>query len=143
MFIEKNFKVSEVSDSNYAKEHKIDNTPSLDVLNNAELLTIRILQPLRDYINTPIHISSWYRSKALNTALKGSFTSQHMKGEAVDFTCKDMASAFEYIRKNLVFDQLIWEKGDDKQPKWIHVSYSRMNNRKQVLKYTNGSYVNM
>lgn len=143
MFIEKNFKISEVSNSNYAKEHKIDNTPSEEVLNNAELLAIHVLQPVRDEINTPISISSWYRSKALNSALKGSSTSQHMKGEAVDFTCKDMAAAFEYIRKNLVFDQLIWEKGNDKQPKWIHVSYSRIRNRKQVLKYTNGTYVSM
>ena len=39
------------------------------------------------------------------------------------------------IKKNLDFDQLIWEFGNDKNPDWVHVSYkSAKENRKQVLK---------
>ena len=45
------------------------------------------------------------------------------------------AQVFEYIKNNLPFDQLIWEFGNDKNPDWVHVSYSSTGNqRKQALK---------
>jgi hypothetical protein len=43
------------------------------------------------------------------------------------------ADVFNYIKDNLEFDQLIWEFGDDKNPDWVHVSYTKEGNRKQVL----------
>lgn len=55
-----------------------------------------------------------------------------MKGEAADIDTGDRQQnklLFEYIRKNLPYDQLIWEHGGD----WIHVSYNKSNLRKQVL----------
>ena len=40
-----------------------------------------------------------------------------------------------YRCENLNFDQLIWEFGDDKNPRWIHVSYkNKKDNRKQALR---------
>ena len=44
------------------------------------------------------------------------------------------ADLFNYIKDNLDFDQLIWEFGNDEEPKWIHVSYKAESNRKQVLR---------
>jgi hypothetical protein len=41
---------------------------------------------------------------------------------------------FDYIKNNLDFDQLIWEFGTDKNPAWIHVSYRKNGNRKQILR---------
>ena len=42
---------------------------------------------------------------------------------------------FKWIRKNLDFDQMIWEFGDDKNPNWVHVSYvSEDKNRNRCLK---------
>ena len=80
-----------------------------------------------------------FRSLELNTALKGSKTSSHMKGEAMDITsmacgkenCKSNLEMFHWIKDNLEFDQLIWEFGSE--PKWLHVSYNKDNNRQQVL----------
>ena len=46
------------------------------------------------------------------------------------------ADIFNYIKDNLDFDQLIWEFGTDKEPRWVHVSYKKSGNRKQVLKLT-------
>ena len=62
-----------------------------------------------------------------------------MKGQAMDITfmscdkegCKSNLDMFHYIKDNLDFDQLIWEFGSE--PKWLHVSYNKENNRKQVL----------
>ena len=48
---------------------------------------------------------------------------------------------FDYIKDNLDFDQLIWEFGNDENPRWIHVSYkNKKDNRKDVLraKYKGG-----
>jgi hypothetical protein len=41
---------------------------------------------------------------------------------------------YDYIKDNLEFDQLIWEFGTDANPDWVHVSYSKVKNRKQKLK---------
>jgi hypothetical protein len=57
------------------------------------------------------------------------------------------ADVFNFIKDNLEFDQMIWEFGTDKNPDWVHVSYSKVKNRNQILKAikTNGktSYVNI
>jgi hypothetical protein len=46
---------------------------------------------------------------------------------------------FDYILKNLDFDQLIWEFGTSENPDWVHVSYnSNGTQRKQVLKAVKG-----
>lgn len=101
---------------------------------NLKLLIQKILEPLRVAMKFPIVIDSGYRSDAVNQAAKGAKNSQHLIGRAVDFRCKDMAAAFLYIKDNLEFDQLIWEYGDKNQPGWIHVSYSAMENRNEVLR---------
>jgi hypothetical protein len=78
-----------------------------------------------------------YRGQELNNAVKGSITSQHCTGEAMDIdnvkpTNKEV---FDYIKDNLDFDQLIWEFGTKENPEWVHVSYeSTGKQRKQVLR---------
>ena len=44
------------------------------------------------------------------------------------------AKGFHFIKDKLEFDQLIWEFGNDENPSWVHVSYKKGRNRKQVLK---------
>ena len=74
------------------------------------------------------------RVRNLMRPFKGSKTSQHMKGEAADIDTGDRQQnklLFEYIRKNLPYDQLI----DESNFAWVHVSYRvDGNNRMQVLK---------
>jgi hypothetical protein len=99
-----------------------------------KLLAEKVFEPLREWVDAPIKVNSMFRSLELNTALKGSKTSSHMKGEAMDITSmggKSNLEMFYWIKDNLEFDQLIWEFG--KEPKWLHVSYSAVKNRKQIL----------
>jgi len=137
MIITKNLTLQELIHSNTAKAKGIDNSPTNEHLRNLIEIANNIFQPLRDGIGKPIRISSGYRSEKLNKAVGGSKTSQHNKGQALDlvattgFTNKDI---FDYIKKNLEFDQMIWEFGTDKNPDWVHVSYNKGKNRKQVLK---------
>jgi hypothetical protein len=137
MIITKNLTLQELINSNTAKAKGIDNSPTNEHLRNLIEIANNIFQPLRDGIGKPIRISSGYRSEKLNKAVGGSKTSQHNKGQALDlvatpgFTNKDI---FDYIKKHLEFDQMIWEFGTDKNPDWVHVSYNKGKNRKQTLK---------
>jgi hypothetical protein len=87
-----------------------------------------------------LKVSSFYRCPALNKAVGGSATSQHVKGEAIDIQCipgtgVTNAMIYNYILKNLEFDQLIWEFGNDKEPAWVHVSLKLVGvNRKQTIR---------
>ena len=133
--ISKHISYKEATHSNYAKQHKITNKPKEEHIENMELLAEKVFEPLREWVGCPIRVNSMFRSEKLNTALKGSKTSSHLKGQAMDITSmggKSNLEMFHYIKDNLNFDQLIWEFGSE--PKWLHVSYNNeKDNRKQVL----------
>ena len=132
--ISKHISYKEAVGSNYAKQKGIKNKPNEEQIENMKLLAEEVFEPLREWVDAPIKVNSMFRSLELNTALKGSKTSSHMKGEAMDITSmggKSNLEMFHWIKDNLCFDQLIWEFG--KEPKWLHVSYNKDNNRKQVL----------
>jgi len=133
MRITKNFTLDELTNSQTATLHNIDNTPGEVEIEALQQLCDNVLQPLRNATG-PVFISSGFRCRQLNRIIGGSVTSQHMKGEAADIVSSDNASLFNHIRENLPFDQLIWEYGNDEQPQWVHVSYCGMiGNRGQVL----------
>jgi zinc D-Ala-D-Ala carboxypeptidase len=139
MQLSKHLSLAEITRSETAKRNGISNMPTEEHLNNFKLLAEKVFEPIREHFKAPIHISSGYRSKALNAAIKGSLTSQHCSGEAIDIdmdgTSITNAQVFNYIKDNLNFDQLIWEFGTDKNPDWVHVSYeSTGKQRKQILK---------
>ncbi len=140
MNLSKNLSLKEVVRSNTAIRKGISNQPTKQHLQNLILLADNIFQPLRDYINKPIKVSSGYRSLALNKAIGGSTRSQHCKGQALDLDngYEMNKIMFEYIKDNLDFDQLINEQDFS----WIHVSFKNGKNRKQVLRMVNGKYYN-
>jgi hypothetical protein len=140
MKISQHLSLSEVTRSDSAKRHGIDNTPTAEHLENFKLLADKVFEPIREHFGVPIFISSGYRSKALNAFIKGSASSQHCKGEAIDIDMDGSSNGvtnkmiFDFIKDKLDFDQLIWEFGSDKNPDWVHVSYTKGKNRKQKLK---------
>lgn len=141
MKLSENLLLSEVIRSESAKRLGIDNMPKGEHLINLKLLAKNIFQPIRDHFKVPIHISSGYRSPALNQAIKGSPTSEHCSGEALDIDMDGSPHGvsnkmiFDYIKDNLSFNQLIWEFGTPNNPDWVHVSYSASGRqRKQVLR---------
>ena len=125
--------------SNTALRLGIDNTPNDEQLANMELVAEEVFEPLRLWIGGPIKINSFFRSPNLNTAIGGSKTSQHCKGQAMDiddtFGKATNAEMYHFIKDNLDFDQMIWEFGDDDNPAWVHISYvSAQKNRNRCLK---------
>ena len=125
--------------SNTATRRGIDNTPRKGELECMSIVAEEIFEPLREWVGGPIKINSFYRGEELNTAIGGSKSSQHMKGQAMDiddtFGHKTNAEMYHWIKDNLKFDQMIWEFGDDDNPNWIHVSYvGEISNRNRCLK---------
>jgi len=129
----KNFTLEELVDSTTATNLKIDNTPTPEAVHNLKLLATHTLQPIRDLWKSPVFVSSGYRCLKLNTAVGGAVNSQHLTGEAADISVGNHAEnkkLFDMIVKSdIPFDQLI----DEKKYQWIHVSYSKTKNRKQIL----------
>lgn len=87
------------------------------------------LQAVRDFLGKPVGVSSWYRPMTINRKAKGSKTSQHLHGEAVDFYVKSLDAAGLDDLFKLIIDgkiklphacsQIIREtKG---QSEWIHM----------------------
>ena len=116
----------------------IENTPNNEQLNNMELISEKIFEPLRKWVGGPIKINSFFRCPDLNKAIGGSSKSQHCKGQAMDiddtFGRVTNAEMYHFIKEHLDFDQMIWEFGDDDNPDWVHVSYvSSEDNRNRCL----------
>lgn len=137
MNLSKNLTLREAITSQTAERLGLNNMPSNSTINVMILTAEKVFQPVRDHFGKPIRVSSFYRSPAVNAAVGGSKTSQHRTGEAIDMQGTNglrNSEIFEYIRKNLEFDQLIWEYGTTKEPAWVHVSYTaKRKNRKQVF----------
>ena len=136
MNITKNFKLEEFAKSETAQRKGINNSIPAELIPNIKALCENVLQPLRDAVGVPVKISSGYRCPALNKAVKGSATSQHMKGEAADIVIPDKKTGlqwFEWMRTHLTYNQLIWET-NSRGGSWIHVGYKRTGkNKMQVL----------
>lgn len=139
MMLSKNLSLRECTKSATAIRHDIDNNPGIQTVMRLKNIAQDVFQPIRDHFNVPIGISSGYRSKALNKAVRGSRNSQHITGCALDIDADIYGQItnkqiFDFVKENLVFDQLIWEFGGDENPAWVHVSYDKDKvNRGEVL----------
>ena len=127
-YLTKNFAYQEMIKSSTADRLGISNDATREHVVNLVNLCNFILQPVREEFG-PIRINSGYRSPALNKAVGGSKTSQHCNGEAADFESTRISNPnlAKWISENLVFDQLILEFYDGKDPNsgWVHCSYKK------------------
>lgn len=137
------FTISELTRSSTAKSQGIDNTPPADVRAKLQTLITQCLDPIRRIYGRPIIVSSGYRCPALNKAVGGSETSQHMKGEAADLVPASGGSLKGIFLAAVQwggYDQLIVEQSGNTT--WVHVSYGPRN-RRTILAYRNGAYLNI
>lgn len=131
----KNFSLNELTKSNDAARHGIDNTPTGEVAQNLKVLAEKILQPVRDHFGM-VTVSSGFRCKALNEKIGGAVASDHMTGHAADFEVMGVENRVlaEWIKANLKFTQLILEfPGQNPNDGWIHCSYNPANLKNQCL----------
>ena len=136
MKLSDHFFLNELTKSDTAIRHDIDNTPSMQVIENLQDLVDNVLQPLREKFG-PIVVTSGYRSPAVNKAIGGSTTSDHCHGYAADFEVlgMDNRELALYIQdNNFKFKQLILEFYDGRPDSgWVHCSFQKDANKGQVL----------
>lgn len=123
------FSAEELCRSDSAMRLCIDNTPDAVTLANMAVLMAGMEQ-VRELLGGAIFISSGYRSPALNTAVGGSKTSDHVQGYAADFTCPSFGTPQEIARaieaSSIHFGQLIQEG------RWVHISF-KLSRKREVL----------
>jgi len=130
--ISKHITFKEATFSATAQRLGIKNEPTIDHLKAMITVAEKCFEPLREWYGKPLRINSFYRGKDLNKAVKGSATSQHCKGEAIDIDAGSVAEnkkIHDWIKNNLEFTQLINEYNYS----WVHVSYDAKNLKKQCL----------
>lgn len=143
--ISEHISYKEATGSETADELELDNTPTEEILEVMKVTAAKVFEPLRRFWKCPIFISSFYRSVEVNAVLvkdkkiRASKNSQHVNGEAMDIDAQVFGNisnrqVFEYLRDNCIFDQLVWEQGNDNEPEWVHVSYRAGANRMQVFR---------
>ena len=101
MKLSEHLDLSEVIRSESAKRNGISNMPTEAHIANFKLLAEKVFEPIRVNFRCPINISSAYRSVELNRAVKGSATSQHCTGEAIDV---DMDGTPHGVTNKMVFN---------------------------------------
>lgn len=128
----KHFTIAELTVTNTG----LKNIPNAEQTKNLETLVNKVLDPAREGLGFPIIVNSGFRSKSVNKRVGGVPTSQHTTGEAADLRCKDNKLLFDWIIKNVIFDQIINENNFN----WVHVSYKEGRNRGDILAFKNGKY---
>ena len=114
-----NFSLRELTQSEYAERHGLNNEPDEKVVENLKRLA-GVLEQVRAVCGVPIVVTSGYRSTAVNAGIGGSKTSQHMFGCAADI--KGVRLSIDDMMKKIVasdikYDQLIKEFNS-----WVHIS---------------------
>lgn len=113
-FSYREFERSEVADA----KHICNVITSFEVRDSILSLTANVLQPLRDAWGKPLKVNSGYRCNALNAAVGGAPTSQHVKGEAADIAAGDPVKLARLaVKLGLPFDQMIL------YPTFVHFSH--------------------
>lgn len=123
----------------------VDNTPNGEQIENLKRLC-RWLEMLRETWNSrygdgddPIVISSGFRSQAVNKAVGGSPTSNHLSGCAADIRVSGIQQAIRFATILLdisdesqeAFDELIIERKNHVY--WVHFAVHPEGNRLKVL----------
>ena len=137
MKLSANFQLSELVKSQVAERKGIPNNPSPSHIDNLKSLCVNVLQPIRSHFESPVNVSSGYRSAELCIAIGSKPTSQHAEGKAADIEVVgvDNKELAQWIKDNLEFDQLILEfyRSGEPDSGWVHVSWDSDNNRNQSL----------
>jgi zinc D-Ala-D-Ala carboxypeptidase len=140
MNLTKNFTLEEMTKSETALRHDIENTPNEQEISAMKLLAEKVLQPVRDHFGKGVKVNSGFRNQDVNQKVGGSRNSDHTRGQACDIEIPGIPNAelAEWIKDNLEFNQLILEFYTPGVPDsgWVHVSYIPEDNKKQVLTAT-------
>ena len=109
MQLSKHFKLEEFTKSQTAIRKGIKNEAGSGEIKNLTDLCYIVLEPVRAKFDKPITVTSGYRSEELCEAIGSKKTSQHAKGQAVDFEIAGVSNlkVAVWIEANCDFDRFI------------------------------------
>lgn len=131
--LSKYFALSEMTVSQEAARRGMKNIPFGKQLDNLRH-TAQKMDAIREMLGHPVLVSSGYRNAEVNALVRGSKTSAHVQGLAVDFTCPRYGSPLQVAKAvfamGIEFDQLIHEYGS-----WVHIGFAEPGrpSRRQLL----------
>lgn len=127
--LSENFSLEELS---FTTHRSWQATNLAEAKTKLEVLTevcTKLLEPIRAHFGKPVVVHSGFRCRGLNKDIGGSKTSQHLKGEAVDFHVVGVPheEVWEWIWKKsgIKFGQLILEGVVEGKPSWVHLSLGK------------------
>lgn len=120
MQLSKHFTLEELTFSDAAMRHGIDNTPNDEIVGNLKRLCALILEPVRDIVHKPVQVTSGYRSPLVNSLVGSKVTSQHIKGCAADIKVQGVTP--DVLIKAIIGAGLPYEQVILEYQTWIHVS---------------------
>jgi len=140
MQLSKSFSLNELTKSDTALRHDMDNTPPPEAIECLRALCDNVLQPVRDHFGKSVRVNSGYRHPDVNAKVGGSKTSDHCKGMAADIEIAGVPNheLAQWIADNLEYRQIILEFYTRGVPDsgWVHVSFNPDDNKKQLLTAT-------
>ena len=109
----------------------------ISIKENIKKLVVNVMEKIRTEYGMPIYITSGYRTPEHNKKVGGVANSQHIYGEACDFTGRDFRRLLRIIEEMddkglLNYDQLIIYR----KRQFIHVSYRNesINRNQKIIK---------
>jgi len=134
------FDMDEFTRSAIAENYGIDEQfdPPESAIQNGMMLAQFILDPIRNFLGGPVHVTSWYRSPELNQWMvdnphyDAASTSNHLEGGTTDTVYfdpeTDNKDLWALINAALVtgvpFDRLLIEGGTLQEPQWVQLEYN-------------------
>lgn len=120
------FSLAELTKSETAARHKIDNTPNKAIIDNLQYGVNMVLDPLRRLYGKPIKINSGFRCQQLNKLVGGVPNSWHQYGNAADIHISSAEEAkilFNNLQKLPSVDTVLFEHS--KTAQWLHVQWDK------------------
>lgn len=120
------FSLNELTASETAARHKINNSPSAEIIGNLQYGVDMVLDPLRKLYGKPLKINSGYRCSELNKIVGGVPNSWHQYGNAADIHINNVEEAeviFRWLKMLPSVDTALFEHS--KTAQWLHVQWDK------------------
>ena len=120
------FNLAELTASETAARHKINNSPSAEIIGNLQYGVDMVLDRIRRLYGKPIKINSGYRCGELNKIVGGVPNSWHQYGNAADIHINNVEEAeviFRWLKMLPSVDTALFEHS--KTAQWLHVQWDK------------------
>ena len=120
MQLSKHFTLEELTFSDAAQRHGIDNTPNDETIENLKRLCALVLEPIREIVHKPVQVTSGYRCPIVTSLVGSKVTSQHIRGCAADIKVPGVTP--DVLIKAIIGAGLPYEQVIREFDSWTHIS---------------------